>query len=460
MAKKQVAESETSEVSQGSENAKESILIDKYSPSGCETVRSMLHLSTDPGSPDEKTVVPSDSPSEASQEDDKVNEPTKKKAPAKKKKAKKAKKTKKKKELSKSDKLRKALIKEHGAEILIKPEEYDKGAIPTGSRMLDLSLGEQRGWPRGRVAEVYGLEQTAKTTLCLHTMKEAQAMDLDIAFVDLEKFDPPYASNIGVDVDKLFILRPNESSQILDTVITAVRNGADLVIVDSVAALAPKKEKEQSIEKDTVGIVAKQMNKALRNLLDITFEKSAVVLFINQLRSDIGLFSAGYVTTGGLGLRAFGSTRIAMKRALAIREKREVIYDELMDENVTKITRRKTDATNWYKMPEVGSGVKAHVFKNKVGVPKKVVELDVLFGVGIDQELDTFKLGVHFGIIKTAGSWFGYPGVEVQDGKGKTTMLKLQDQFDMVDSIIEYGKWDEFKREVDEAWMNTGTARL
>jgi len=361
------------------------------------------------------------------------------------------------KKLTPNEVLRKSLVKQFGEHIIIKPAEYAKGSISTGSWALDMALGDGKGLPRGRVAEVFGLEQTGKTTLCLHTITNAQHMGMEVVLVDLEKFDPVYATTIGVDVESLIILRPNESSQILDTVISSVRNGAGLVVIDSVASMAPKKEKEQSIDSDTVGIVAKQINKALRNLLDDTFERSATVLFINQLRSDIGLFKSGYVTTGGLGLRAFGSTRLAMKRADPIKLKSDDVWDPLMEQNITITQKKKTYASNWAHVPDIGHGVKVEVVKNKLSAPRKHVELDVIFGQGIDREADLMDVALKLGILQQSSSWLSYPGLEVIDGNGKKGAAKAQDVYELVDMMIQKQAWPQFEQEVTAAWEKFGT---
>ena len=349
--------------------------------------------------------------------------------------------------------LRKAIVKKFGEGIVATKEEYNKGAIPTGSRMLDLQLGPQRGIPRGRVTEVFGLERTGKTTLCLETITNEQKAGGEAVLIDLEKTDLTYAAAIGVDVDKLLILKPTESSQVLDTIIECVKKGASLVVVDSVAALSPQKEKDKGIGEDTVGIVAKQMSKALRNLLDITWDNDSSVLFINQLRSDIGMFSSGYVTTGGLGLRAFGSTRLGLKRSTPIKQKNEKIYDELLEKDVIINAKRKTDHPSWAKALEIGHGSKVMIEKNKVSAPKISLEIDIIFGQGIDKESDTFEVGQYFGIMKHTGTWFYYqPGADEKDA------IKVQDKFDMINILIERGLWDKFNEEVDRAWIESGVS--
>ena len=118
-------------------------------------------------------------------------------------------------------------------------------AISTGSLTLDMALGIG-GLPRGRITEIYGPESSGKTTLALHCIAEAQKAGGTAAFIDVEHaLDPVYASALGVDIDSLLVSQPDTGEDALEITEALVRSGAiDIIVVDSVAALAPKAEIE------------------------------------------------------------------------------------------------------------------------------------------------------------------------------------------------------------------------
>ena len=336
---------------------------------------------------------------------------------------------------------------------VVTPAYYIKAGYPTGSRMLDLALGEQKGFPGGRVIEIFGPERSGKTTLALHAIANAQKKKKVCALVDLEKFDPTYASAIGVDCDDLNIFRANESGTALDIVCEAINLGADVTVIDSVAALVPHKELKGHMDDDTIGVVARHMAKALRKILDPAFENGQLVIFINQVRSEIGLFTAGLTTTGGKALRQFASTRISAKKSIAIRERSTEIKGkdpETGKEVVTgtKIIRKKMSDGVWAAARQIGQESKLTITKNKVACPEITIPVDIIFGKGIDQEVDTLNLAIHYNIITAAGGWLKF--------ENEGSIIKAQDPYGLIDELIIAGAWDTMSNEVDKEWKKTG----
>src|SRR5215475_8571783 len=172
--------------------------------------------------------------------------------------------------------------------------------IPTGSLAVDIALGVG-GIPRGRVIEIYGPESSGKTTLCLHTIAEAQARGGIAAFVDMEHaLDPTYAARIGVDVNNLYISQPDTAEQALEICDVLVRSGVFAVIVlDSVAALVPKAEIEGEMGDSHVGLQARLMSQALRKLAGAIKHSDCVMMFTNQLREKVGIMFGNPETTSG-----------------------------------------------------------------------------------------------------------------------------------------------------------------
>ena len=162
--------------------------------------------------------------------------------------------------------------------------------IPTGCLELDIALGVG-GVPKGRIIEVYGPESSGKTTVALHMVAEAQKIGGAAAFIDAEHaLDPTYASNLGVDIDNLYVSQPDTGEQALEITEALVRSGAiDIIVIDSVAALVPKAEIDGEMGQSHVGLQARLMSQALRKLAGIISKSGTVAVFINQLREKVGV---------------------------------------------------------------------------------------------------------------------------------------------------------------------------
>jgi recombination protein RecA len=254
--------------------------------------------------------------------------------------------------------------------------------ISTGSLAIDLAIGVG-GIPRGRVTEIYGPESSGKTTLCLHTIAEAQRMGGVCAFVDMEHaLDPVYSQRLGVDVDNLYISQPDTGEQALEITDALVRSGAvDVVVLDSVAALVPRAELEGEMGDSHMGLQARLMSQALRKLSGAIKQSNCAVLFTNQLREKIGvMFGNPETTTGGRALRFYASLRIDIRRIQAIKRKDEVI----------------------------GNRTRVKITKNKVAPPFRQCEIDILYNEGFSKEGDVIDLGVETGIIEKRGAFYRY----------------------------------------------------
>jgi recombination protein RecA len=260
--------------------------------------------------------------------------------------------------------------------------KVDVNAIPTGSIGLDSALGIG-GVPRGRIIEIFGPESSGKTTLALHIISEAQKKGGICAFVDAEHaLDPEYAKKIGVKTDELLISQPDTGEQSLEITESLVRSGKiDVVVVDSVAALTPKDEIEGDMGAHHVGKQARLMSQALRKITALVSKTHTVVIFINQIRMQIGvMFGNPETTTGGRALRFYTSVRLDIRRIAQIKK-----GDEVM-----------------------GGRVRVKVVKNKVAAPFKLTEFDLMYNEGISKEGEIIALGEKYDIIQKAGSSYSY----------------------------------------------------
>ena len=281
-------------------------------------------------------------------------------------------------------------------------------AIPTGSLSLDLALGIG-GVPKGRIIEIYGPESSGKTTVALHIVAEVQKSGGIAGFIDAEHaLDPVYASNIGVDINNLYISQPDNGEQALEITETMVRSGAvDVIIVDSVAALVPKAEIDGEMGDSHVGLQARLMSQALRKLTAVINRSNCVVIFINQLREKVGvMFGNPETTTGGRALKFYSSVRLDVRRIETLKQNGEVI----------------------------GNRTRVKVVKNKVAPPFKEAEFDIMFGKGISKVGDILDLAVKENIINKAGAWFSYNGEKIGQGR-ENTKIYLQDNPDIAKEV-------------------------
>ena len=280
--------------------------------------------------------------------------------------------------------------------------------IPSGSISLNAALGVG-GYPKGRIIEIYGPESSGKTTLAIHAIAEAQKAGGIAAFIDAEHaFDRFYAQKLGVNIDNLWISQPDNGEQALEIADQLTRSAAvDIIVIDSVAALTPKKEIEGAMGDNVVGLHARLMSQALRKMTSNISRTNTTCIFINQLREKIGvMFGNPETTTGGNALKFYASVRLDIRRVTSIKDGDEVI----------------------------GNQVRVKVVKNKVAPPFRKAEFEITFGEGISKVGEILDLGVEHGIIQKSGSWFSYNGSKLSQGRDAVKAL-LKDNPELCEEI-------------------------
>jgi recombination protein RecA len=286
----------------------------------------------------------------------------------------------------------------------------DIDTISTGSIGLDEALGIG-GMPRGRIIEIFGPESSGKTTLSLHVVAEAQKASGICAFIDAEHaLDPEYAKAIGVKLEELLISQPDNGEQALEIVESLVRSGKIAVIViDSVAALTPKDEIEGEMGAHHVGKQARLMSQALRKLTAIVAKSNTVVIFINQIRMQIGvMFGNPETTPGGKALKFYTSVRLDIRRIAQIKKGEDV----------------------------VGGRHRVKVVKNKVAAPFKATEFDLIYGEGISVEGEILALGEKYKLIAKNGSSYSY----TPPGADESALVKLGRGYDAARTTLKEDK--------------------
>jgi len=269
--------------------------------------------------------------------------------------------------------------------------------ISSGSLSVDLALGG-KGFPRGRIIEVFGPESSGKTTLALHAVAASQRAGGIAAFIDAEHaLDPSWAKKLGISLESLLVSQPTSGEEAMNIAEMLIKSNAiDIIVVDSVAALVPQKELDGEIGDSFVGLQARLMSQAMRKLTGAIAKSKTTVIFINQIREKIGvMFGSPETTPGGRALKFYSSCRVDVRRIGQLKDGEDV----------------------------VGQRVKVKVVKNKVAPPFRVAEFDMMHADGISVEGDILDLAITAKLVDKTGTWLRYGEVHLGQGREKARLF-------------------------------------
>ena len=280
--------------------------------------------------------------------------------------------------------------------------------VSTGSLAIDAALGIG-GLPKGRIVEIYGPESSGKTTLTLQAIAQCQKNGGICAFIDAEHaLDPVYARKLGVDLDSLWISQPDNGEEALEIADRLVLSGAvDLIVIDSVAALTPKKELEGDMGESQMGLQARLMSQALRKITGSAKRTNCMIIFINQIRMKIGvMFGSPETTTGGNALKFYASVRLDIRRIGQVKDGDEII----------------------------GNETKVKVIKNKLAPPFREATFQIIYGEGVSRYSEILDFGVQHELLQKSGSWYAYNGNKIGNGKPNAKLF-LKENPEIADEL-------------------------
>lgn len=306
----------------------------------------------------------------------------------------------------------KALNKTYGDGTIIQGDEIPDVGERILSSSIDLDIALNGGYPKGRIVEIYGPESSGKTTLAIHAIANEQASGGVAAFVDYEHaFNRGYAQNLGVDLEKLIFIQPTTAEEGLEITDQLIRTGeVTILVIDSVAAMVPKTELDGEMGDQNVGKHAKLMSQAMRKLTGVVAKSECCLVFINQLRENIGvMWGSPETTTGGKALKFYASVRIDIRGRAKVKDSNENI---------------------------IGTETHVKIVKNKVGIPHKEAKFLIEYGFGILKERDILRKASELKIVQKKGSWFHYNETSLGQGENKVVSL-LIDNPDLTDEIYQ-----------------------
>jgi recombination protein RecA len=303
-----------------------------------------------------------------------------------------------------------ALEKRFGEKVVMKMTDAntDVATFSSGRGDLDIALGG--GYGVGKIIELYAESGCGKTGLALEAIASVQKAGGTCAIIDSEHaLNTEYCEQIGVEVDELYISQPSYGEQAIEIIRALIETcEVDLIVVDSVAAMIPRAEMEGESGEVKMGLQARMMSQGMKLISGPASDSGTTIMFVNQLRSTIAMYGPSLTTTGGKALKFYASQRLEIKNKGQIKEGDDII------------------------------GFKQYIkiVKNKIAPPFKVVENDIVYGVGVDKFTGMVELLVFEGIITKKGAFYSYGDTRLAQGI-KKLRVAFDDNPDMVEKFQE-----------------------
>lgn len=294
-----------------------------------------------------------------------------------------------------------AIIKKYGEGVLSylgDHEDLKIDAISTGCLSLDSALGVG-GCARGRLFEFYGPNSSGKSTLALSVCMQALIRKMEVVYIDAEHaLDPKLVRNmgaeIGVNPDRICLIQAFTGDDNLEIAEKLMKTGqVDVCVVDSVSALLPKNMAEGEIGDNYIGLLARLMSKACLKLTPVANRTNTLLIFINQIRHNIGKWGDDRTPTGGEALSFYATGRIKVEGGES--KKSHIVGDAGL---------------------VIGHESDFQVVKNKLAAPWRKATINLIYGRGYDFVSEVVTLAVELGLIEQTGGWFTYAG-EKYNGK-------------------------------------------
>ena len=302
------------------------------------------------------------------------------------------------------------LEKRFGEKVVMKMSDASTDVETRSSGRGDLDIALGGGYGVGKVIELFAEPGCGKTGLALEHIAEVQKGGGICAIIDAEHaLNTEYCEDIGVVIDDLYISQPSYGEQAIETIRALIETGeVQLIVVDSVAAMVPRAEMEGESGEVKMGLQARMMSQGMKLISGPASDAGCTVMFINQLRSTIAMYGPSQTTTGGKALKFYASQRLEIKNKGVLKEGEDVI------------------------------GFKQHIkiVKNKIAPPFKVVENDIVYGIGVDKFTGMVDMLVFEGIITKKGAFYYYGETRLAQGI-KKLRASFDDNPDMVDKFKE-----------------------
>lgn len=321
--------------------------------------------------------------------------------------------------------------------------------IPFTSPRLNYML--YGGLPRGRIIEFAGEENGGKTTTALDICKNAQILFNEefetelsnttdakkkaylesrgpkkVFYADCENtLDEDWAMKLGVDVDDMYIIKPQTQSaeDIFQMLLDAIETDeVGLVIIDSLGVMLSKQAYEKDMTEKTYGGISMPLTLFSKKATLSCKKYDCTIIGINQMRDDMNSMYGGKTTTGGKGWKHNCSVRLMFAKG------------DYIDDNGNKLNRSCEEPK--------GNKVLVSIAKTKVDKPdRKTGFYTLMYDYGIDEIADLVEVAMKYGIINKSGAWFNFVDIEtgeiVTDESGKE--IKIQG----LPNVIEFIKNDE-----------------